>query len=386
MKQVEGGWEIYIQSFIGEEKRKIADCFELASISSLAWSPSGKHLAYACRNNVNEPYAIYLVSTETLATTKLTDPDGNSFGDITPRFSPNGELVAFVRNEDDRNSIRASRASTNEIFSIPIIGGEVSQITDLSEMVFGIDWSEGGESIYFTSIENQGAYYLNRITVRDQSVAQLLKSEDFIRNPSVTKNGKLVYESWTSDWNIWKKSSHNGDTTETKVIESTQQEWSPKLSPNGKEIAFLSDRTGHPEIWISNVDGNSPRRLTKLNGATINSVKWTPSGDKVIFDFEEETKTSIGIINRLGGEIQVVDTKDYEGLLPFVSLDEEKVYFSSDKTGKWQLYSSHLKTSEIEQVSTSESFSADFHNKDLFTTRLDTLGFGKRKYQKVIRS
>lgn len=58
----------------------------------------------------------------------------------------------------------------------------------------------------------------------------------------------------------------------------------PAFSPNGEQIAFVSDRNGAPNLWVANADGSDPRRLSDTRGFGYDYVSpsWTPSGRAVI--------------------------------------------------------------------------------------------------------
>jgi Tol biopolymer transport system component len=56
----------------------------------------------------------------------------------------------------------------------------------------------------------------------------------------------------------------------------------PRYSPDGKTIAFLSDREGSENLWIAHADGAEPRPLTKDKQSQFASPSWTPDGDYVL--------------------------------------------------------------------------------------------------------
>ena len=69
---------------------------------------------------------------------------------------------------------------------------------------------------------------------------------------------------------------------------------SPKFSPDGKKIAFLSSRSGKNQVWIMNTHGGEARKLTNEKKG-VRSIKWSPDGKKISFlkndnDTEEEKK------------------------------------------------------------------------------------------------
>ena len=57
----------------------------------------------------------------------------------------------------------------------------------------------------------------------------------------------------------------------------------PRISPDGRWLAFLSERTGAAEIWLWPTDGGPIRQLTRL-GNNINSVSWAPDSQSVVLD------------------------------------------------------------------------------------------------------
>ena len=56
----------------------------------------------------------------------------------------------------------------------------------------------------------------------------------------------------------------------------------PRFSPDGKRIAFLSDRGGSENVWISNVDGSQAKQLSQDEQSEFASPVWTPDGNYVI--------------------------------------------------------------------------------------------------------
>jgi dipeptidyl aminopeptidase/acylaminoacyl peptidase len=79
----------------------------------------------------------------------------------------------------------------------------------------------------------------------------------------------------------------------------------PQLSPNGSEYVFLWSITGTPQVWKSKTAGGFPEQLTFFEDR-IQSVLWSPAGDKVLFskDAGGDEKTQIFSMNPDGSEIK----------------------------------------------------------------------------------
>ena len=57
----------------------------------------------------------------------------------------------------------------------------------------------------------------------------------------------------------------------------------PFFFPDGKMIAFQSDRDGRKEVWVMNADGSGQRRLSD-EGCSDHFMRWSPDGNWVCFD------------------------------------------------------------------------------------------------------
>jgi Tol biopolymer transport system component len=71
----------------------------------------------------------------------------------------------------------------------------------------------------------------------------------------------------------------------TRIMGGNQLDVQPMYSPDGKMIAFISDRSGSDQVWVANVDGSNPMRLSNVTTgpfAAISFPIWTPDGDYVL--------------------------------------------------------------------------------------------------------
>lgn len=114
----------------------------------------------------------------------------------------------------------------------------------------------------------------------------------------------------------------------------------PRYSPNGKYIAFTSDRAGGDNIWIMNRDGSDPKQVTKESFRLLNSPAWTPDSEYLVARKHFTSRRSLGsgemwLYHRTGGDgLQMTkrpnDQKDVGE--PAFSPDGRYLYFSQDVT------------------------------------------------------
>jgi imidazolonepropionase-like amidohydrolase/Tol biopolymer transport system component len=85
-----------------------------------------------------------------------------------------------------------------------------------------------------------------------------------------------------------------GGGTPKRIAEGLAFETQPRFSPDGRRIAFTSDRGGGDNIWIMNADGNDKRQLTKEDFRLLNQPSWSPDGRFIVAKKHFTTGRSLG--------------------------------------------------------------------------------------------
>ncbi len=82
--------------------------------------------------------------------------------------------------------------------------------------------------------------------------------------------------------------------TPTRIAEGLAWEVHPRFSPDGRRIAFTSDRGGGDNIWVMNVDGSDKRQVTKESFRLTNQPSWSPDGKFIVAKKHFTTGRSLG--------------------------------------------------------------------------------------------
>ncbi|SOB78587.1 Imidazolonepropionase [Sphingomonas guangdongensis] len=82
--------------------------------------------------------------------------------------------------------------------------------------------------------------------------------------------------------------------TPTRIAEGLAWEVHPRWSPDGRRLAFTSDRGGGDNIWVMNADGNDKRQVTKENFRLLNQPTWSPDGRFIAAKKHFTTGRSLG--------------------------------------------------------------------------------------------
>lgn len=82
--------------------------------------------------------------------------------------------------------------------------------------------------------------------------------------------------------------------TPRRIAEGLAWEVQPDFSPDGRKIAFTSDRGGGDNIWIMNVDGSDKQQVTKEDFRLLNQPSWSPDGRYIVAKKQFTTERSLG--------------------------------------------------------------------------------------------
>jgi len=160
---------------------------------------------------------------------------------------------------------------------------------------------------------------------------------DDARYPSISRTSRLAYQHFTRNWDIRRAEIVGTEGTSahrlkqsTPLIVSTRVEFRASLVPRRQEIAFLSDRSGDPELWICDADGSNPVRLTTFGGPVVINPRWTSNGQRLIFSALTGPNSSFEgyFINAKGGVPERISTPAHRSMaFPTLSRDGRWIYF-----------------------------------------------------------
>jgi serine/threonine protein kinase len=322
---------IFQVSALGTQEQKL---FSLdKQIDSLDWSPDGKFLAFDYTEKPHEPVGIFLLAVKERTLRRLTTPPVFST-DNFPAFSPDGRSVAFARWN------AGSRYSGSAIYRLPVTGGKPQRLTFENMRIMGLAWTPDSREIIFSATASGKRTQLWRIPASGGRPQPLAGVGDNVLSPAVSSRGRrLAYTKVLDDWNIWRLKIPAADERHPpmKLIYSTQAEDSPQYSPDGKRIAFSSNRSGSYEIWICDSEGKNPAPVTSIGGPSTGSPRWSPDGQRIAFDSLVGGKSDIYVVPADGGPAKCL-TGNYKAgaVLPSWSRDGEWIYFASEEQ-VWKL-------------------------------------------------
>jgi Tol biopolymer transport system component len=352
-----GKLDIVVKPYPNGPERKIIsarECFMFAAHFDkvLDWHPDGEHLVVAGAEP-ERGCGLSAISISTGALTRLTEPPQRSLKDTAPAVSPDGRTVAFMR---------GSVFPTFTIYTVPLAdgvrpAGVPAQLTTDDRMELWPAWLSDSKEIVFSGGTSGADGTLFRAPVSERTHATPFQGLDATAYfPSVAPTGKLVYSTRPP----FRTSLHRIDLPVEdlnapevrEIAPSTYLQQVPVHSPNGEQIVFESERSGYREVWIAKTDGTNLRQLTRFNGPTVQSPRWSGDGTRITFTVAMRGQREIYSVDTQRGTPVRLTFNDSDEPVGFWSRDGKWLYLLSNQSGDYQLWKRPAVGGESQQLTT----------------------------------
>ncbi len=308
-----------------------------------SYSPDGSKLAYSrhpgvwSRQHYRGSYAVdlWVMDAASKKSTLIADPDykGNYFW---PMYGHDGEIYFVAdRLPNEKTSKWGGpevMKSVNNIWKISERGGAPVQVTHhTSGNLYFPSISADGKTIVYE--ENFGLWKLDVASGKSSEIHVDIKSDNkeniselrTIQNDaegfSLSPSGKRA--AIVAHGEIFSIATDRGEVQ--RVTETPWREQTPQWSPDGKWIAFISDRTGREEVWVADELGGNLKKLSDAD-CDKSSLVWAPDSRSLLWAGSDHTLRRVDIEF---GKTEIVASNDAGAIgTPQFSPDGKYVSYS----------------------------------------------------------
>ncbi|MBZ5557470.1 MAG: S9 family peptidase [Acidobacteriia bacterium] len=271
------------------------DYFAFETLGDPHFSPDGATIAYVVttvdQKQNRRRSEIWTVAADGSRppTAMTTAPQSSN----APRWSPDGKAIAFLSARPAAGDGNGD-IPRNQVWLLSLSGGEPRRVTNLANGVSAFQWSPDGTTL---------------VVVSRSGPSDTAKSPSDVRH-YLHANYKFNDSGWFDDkkTHLWVTGVATGRSTQV----TSGDDWNdsdPQWSPDSRRIAFVSDRTGkafdeghNTDVWVIDAGGGA---LTKISDHTTgdNSPRWSPDGQTIAFvsAVPEKTHPKIWLASSAGG-------------------------------------------------------------------------------------
>jgi serine/threonine-protein kinase len=251
-----------------------------------------------------------------------------------PRWSPDDRLIAI--------NISVSVYFDQRLVVVPVEGDDAVEVVR-GGMLRGVAWLPDGTGLVYSSSAGSTMLYpptfnLRRVGVDGGDARAVTYGDASFVELDVHASGKLVVCRVRSRSDIWKFPVHGSAAENTRdrvrVTHQTGQVQVPTVSPDGGQIAYVSDNGGHSNLWVARTDGSAPRQLTfeRDPGVSIGAPSWSPAGALIVVVVARLGRSSLWLIRPDGSGLRQIAE---QGLAPVWAPDGESLYYTHTDDKQW---------------------------------------------------
>jgi serine/threonine protein kinase/Tol biopolymer transport system component len=303
---------IFLVPALGGPERKLASTNNSVLFppwATISWSPDGKQLAFADRFPfVGYSTQLFLLSLDTLERKQIAT--GCEYA-LEPGFSPFGDSLVYLCAGDPAD------------FSLNLLelrGGKNQRLFGGPQGIQGPTWTREGVRIIFSTGSSwtplaRGELW--QITPGRTESPEKVPGLHDVTSPVVSSSGKrLAYVQSQIRANIWKVDLDGAKDHARILAPSTREQYGGFISPDGRRVVFMSNRSGINEIWVCDSDGGNAQQLTSLGNVMTGTPRWSSDGKQIVFDSRVGGEANVYVMDANGGVPRKLETGTRMNSLP----------------------------------------------------------------------
>jgi Tol biopolymer transport system component/DNA-binding winged helix-turn-helix (wHTH) protein len=316
---------------LGGVDRKIADVAPrlpfVATVMSVAWCPDSTCVLVTDSPGPTQGDALFAIAVDTGAKRQLTRA-ADRHADVAPAVSPDGRSLVFRRHSTPFSGPLYRVALGSD--AIP--QGEAARLTAPLNMPTAT-WMQDNRHVVYSA--GGGLWRLDALKGGTPTRLAYVGQDGQSPVIAVTADGRerLVYIRSVGDINVWRLTTAEPGAPATappvKAVASTRIDFTPGLSPDGRRLAFVSDRSGNAQLWMADADGAGEVQLTSLPFVGYPGFpRWSPDGRLIAFHADVRGRPDVVVVPAAGGPPRILTEQLANGGFPSFSRDGKWVYFS----------------------------------------------------------
>jgi Tol biopolymer transport system component len=240
-----------------------------------AWSPDSQQIVFSAeRDHQTDLYVMDAAGTDRRQITSTPSEED------APAFSPDGATIAFETNRD----------GNFDIYLVDLNGRNPRRLTRSPADDRSPSWSPDGRRIAFLSDREHPKRFDLYSMQADGSDVVRLTSDRTTWSPQFSPDGRMIAVQVGGDVELLP----TGGGPPTRLTYAPANGMSPTWSPDGRQLAFVSTRSGKAQLYTMTANGVNQRQVLSMPQGDTIDPRWSPDGTHIVFVYVPEQKAGDG--------------------------------------------------------------------------------------------
>ncbi|WP_342316090.1 winged helix-turn-helix domain-containing protein [Lysobacter sp. FW306-1B-D06B] len=262
-------------------EHEVGDC-DRRNPPSFDWTPDSNGLIFGGMTGEHGSLGLRVLDLDSGQWRPIEYPHDPEELDTSPRYSPDGRWIVFVRNPP-----------LGDFWRIPAQGGNAERLSRLRADLRGWDWSPSGRGLLFSAMVD-GEYRVFRLDTGTGEARPV--GLDEAQSPVAARARRAIaFVQRRPYFGLYRVrldsdgSGHGRVHVVEPLYPSSSRDLLPAIAPDGRQLAFVSDRSGSNGLWVGDVD--QPDTLRMMGGVrpgTRYAPSWSSDARRLLVTGSDE--------------------------------------------------------------------------------------------------
>ncbi len=258
--------------------------------------------------------------------------------DVQGVYSPDGRWLVF----------RRGAVPISDLYLMPADGGPVRRLTELRSTMRGVDWMPDSRHLIYGSSHGgqMGLWLLDSLTGQSSPLGAYGAAFPQV----AAQAGVLVYQQQLQPHNLVRIELEEDRASLQPLFLSARADGYPSLSPDGRQLAFVSNRAGRNEIMLGDLTSNDVVSLTRTRDGDVGGPAWSPDGRSLLYTQALSGGARLIELEVASRRIQTIELDVLDPRNGRYSSDGRSLYFDAEVEGLRQIFRADRSGGQVEQL------------------------------------
>ena len=335
--------EIHVFNFIGRDAKYLADCAKVSS-HGMDWSSNNQFIVTTELDRDKRIEYLVKIEVPTGERTVIVEPETSNTGYLFPRVSPDNRYISVLHYQrfDDQWGLGI----------VDLENGHYKNIYSSYEKINQVVWQDNKSLFYVIDGQNGVDAGIWEIDIASGQRRLVLNAD--IRDLDYNREShQFIYTQNQKYSNVWVAHKQGAKYVDQPLLTSVFQSTEPRLSPDEKYLAYISQRSGNASLRLRDLVSEKDTELYTAKHAEFTDISWSPDGAYILGTSFTKKGNELYKLKLVDLSIDVIKSSQ-STIKARWGEDSDTIYIYEKRDAQWQIVKSNagkdIKSTRIDKA------------------------------------